>query len=141
MDKVTVRIVSPAKLGATIYMPGEAEVDADTAAALAAAGILATGDEPPATSDEPAVVSLTASEIDQLVAHRAQVIADTIVASAVERSVAALTAERDDAVARAAAAEARLADLEKPHDVSSKAAEAGSPPAEKTPKRGAAAKG
>jgi hypothetical protein len=55
---------------------------------------------------------MTAADIDRLVAERARFIAETIVGAAVEQAVTSLTDERDAAVARADAVEARLAEIE-----------------------------
>lgn len=40
MDKATIRIDTPVKLGPKVYMPGEHEVDGETARELADAGLL-----------------------------------------------------------------------------------------------------
>jgi len=108
MTKVSVRIESPIKLDGRIFAAGAHEVDAETAAVLEAAGALGSTGEAGATKDEPHVISMTAAQIDQFVTERAQILADTLVANAVERATAEITRERDEALARADAAEARL---------------------------------
>lgn len=132
-------VTSPVKADGKVYMPGAHEVDAETAAALEAAG--AIGPAPDEAPDK-APVTLTAAEVDQLVATRAEVIAETIVAVAVERAVTALASERDEAVERAKAAEDRLAVLEAAAKDGAKEAP---PPetmlAEAPPRKGSKAKG
>jgi hypothetical protein len=111
MDKVTVRIASPVKIGEAVHMPGdEVDVDPETEAMLMAAGVLAGAGEA-----EPADRQAEPSAME------------------------ALAAERDAILARAEAAEARLAAFEA--DAREKAAATPTPaaPAKGTPKKGAAA--
>lgn len=138
MEKVFV--TTPVKVGGQVFMPGVHEIDAETADEMLAAG--ATGVVPDETVTETDVTALSSDEIDRLVAERARVIAETIVGAAVEQAVTSLANERDDAVARAEAAEARLAEIEAAAKTSAEeSATTTTAPAAKDPKKAAAAKG
>ena len=115
MDKVTVRIASPVKIGEAVHMPSaEVEVDPETAAMLSAARVLADGEEAVTVVDGGHVVS---AAVDP----------------------AALVAERDAAIARAEAAEARLAAIEADARKKTAAIPTAAAPAARAPKKGAAA--
>lgn len=115
MEKITVRIASPVKIGEAVHMPGDlVDVDPETAAMLSAARVLAVDEETSATVETGHIVTATVD-------------------------AAKLMAERDAAIARAEAAEARLAAIEA--DAREKTAATPTPaaPAKGAPKKGAAA--
>ena len=112
MDDVKVKVVIPVKIDARLFPLGDHTVDGETATKLKEAGALAEE----ASSDEVVnelAASMTADEIDQLVASRAQTIAETIVGAAVERSVAELENQSREASDRAVLAETKLAEADR----------------------------
>lgn len=109
MSKVTINVASPAKCSAGMFMPGEHAVAPEIAAELEAAGVLATEGEKVAAL-EAAAVTMSADEIDRMVAGRAEVIADAP-ETAVEQALTEIIGERDAAIARADALAGELAAL------------------------------
>lgn len=146
MSKVTVILKGPVKIGADWFIPGAtAEVEPELAAELEASGLVkGADDQVESGADEQPVITMTASDLDQAVADRAQVIAETIVAQAVERAVDFLTSERDEALAGKLQAEterdeARAALEALKVQSTEQAREDATPPAAKSTRKGAAA--
>lgn len=141
MDTVRIQITSPVKIGEKIYRPGDfADVDPETAASLEAGRVVTIGGPQPAAATASVVISKTADEIDQLVADRARILSETLIGAVVEQALEEITRERDTALVRADAAEARLLAL----DAEARERAASSPtdnaaPAVKAQKKGAAA--
>ena len=111
MSKVTVRIGNPIKVGTAILMPGAHEVEPEVAEELWVAGHLVPEVEAVAETVAP-VSTVSAEDIDRMVAERAKIIAETMVEAVVEQAMSEVIGERDAATARAEAAEAKLAELE-----------------------------
>lgn len=107
-ERITVRLIGPAKIGRDWHKAGDTpSVTLDVARQLKEAGLL-EGDDLTAAAD----LSPGMPGYDEAVHAMAKTLADAAVNAAVQKAEAQLIEERDTALERAKAAEARIAELE-----------------------------
>lgn len=109
-----VRLTGPAKIGGRWRQPGDVvPVDAEVFSQLRAAGVIAPDAELAGVAGEAGaeVITLTRAEFDAQLAAAAKALADLALDAAIDAAIAEVVAERDAALTRAEAAEARVAEI------------------------------